>query len=154
MAHHGHSIPPRGPNAASINRLNGHGSWEHPQRRRNSPAAFAFLATMIPPAASAPLAHMATAPRIGRSRRRPAIAPPPALRHVPRSRRPLHVRDHRRPRSSASRRLNFFLIGKVPESLCANCHNSIKRRVDIDGHAHDIDHDGWPTDPRHPANKP
>src|SRR3954470_12727875 len=39
------------------------------------------------------------------------------------------------------------------QSLCATCHNSSKRLLDHRGYLPDVAEDGWPTDPRHPANK-
>lgn len=46
---------------------------------------------------------------------------------------------------------NKFRLGAL-QSLCKDCHDRRKKLLDIDGHTHDIDVDGWPTDPRHPAN--
>jgi len=46
---------------------------------------------------------------------------------------------------------NAFMLGEL-QSLCKPCHDSLKRRLDLDGHTQDIDADGWPTDPSHPAN--
>jgi len=46
---------------------------------------------------------------------------------------------------------NLFRLGAL-QSLCANCHNSQKRLLENYGWSPDIDDDGWPTDPRHPAN--
>lgn len=48
---------------------------------------------------------------------------------------------------------NKFALGEL-QSLCESCHNSTKQIIEIRGHGIDIDDDGWPTDPRHPANKP
>lgn len=39
------------------------------------------------------------------------------------------------------------------QSLCFNCHNSRKQRVDVHGYDDKINADGWPADPSHPANK-
>lgn len=47
---------------------------------------------------------------------------------------------------------NKFVIGKL-QSLCEACHNSSKRYIELDGYSIDVDDDGWPLDPRHPANK-
>jgi 5-methylcytosine-specific restriction endonuclease McrA len=47
---------------------------------------------------------------------------------------------------------NKFRLGRL-QSLCKPCHDRGKRLLEIDGCVQDIDHDGWPTDPRHPANK-
>jgi 5-methylcytosine-specific restriction enzyme A len=43
---------------------------------------------------------------------------------------------------------NEFLTGKL-QSLCVECHNGTKER----GYALDVGIDGWPIDPRHPANR-
>jgi 5-methylcytosine-specific restriction enzyme A len=56
-----------------------------------------------------------------------------------------HVKSHRGD-------WNEFRLGAL-QSLCADCHNSKKRRQDIDGYSAAIGDDGWPTDPRHPANQ-
>jgi 5-methylcytosine-specific restriction enzyme A len=49
---------------------------------------------------------------------------------------------------------NFNLFRLSPlQSLCARCHSSGKRIEDLRGYREDIDGDGWPSDPRHPANK-
>ena len=47
---------------------------------------------------------------------------------------------------------NQFLTGKL-QSLCFNCHNSSKQFQDRHGYLKDIGPDGWPIDPRHPANQ-
>ena len=47
---------------------------------------------------------------------------------------------------------NAFILGEL-QSLCASCHNSGKRLLDERGYTNDIDDDGWPTDPRHPAKR-
>ena len=39
------------------------------------------------------------------------------------------------------------------QSLCDPCHNSHKQREENQGYSDDIDESGWPTDPKHPANK-
>lgn len=38
------------------------------------------------------------------------------------------------------------------ESLCAPCHDSDAQSEEAKGYSSAIDADGWPTDPRHPAN--
>jgi hypothetical protein len=45
---------------------------------------------------------------------------------------------------------NAFWLSAL-QSLCAPCHNSRKRLVELRGYATDIGEDGWPTDPKHPA---
>jgi hypothetical protein len=47
---------------------------------------------------------------------------------------------------------NAFLLGEL-QSLCAKCHSGPKRNVERHGHTDEIDADGWPTDPMHPANR-
>ena len=44
-----------------------------------------------------------------------------------------------------------FVLGEL-QSLCEPCHNRGKRLLDERGYTNDIDEDGWPTDPRYPAN--
>jgi 5-methylcytosine-specific restriction protein A len=39
------------------------------------------------------------------------------------------------------------------QSLCFDCHDKTKRNIDLRGYSDDIDDDGWPTDPKHPANR-
>lgn len=39
------------------------------------------------------------------------------------------------------------------QGLCTPCHNSTKQIEDIRGYNKQIGEDGWPVDPRHPANK-
>ena len=56
-----------------------------------------------------------------------------------------HVEEHRGD-------WNKFRLGTL-QSLCFDCHDIHKRRIDLHGYSSDIDDDGWPTDPRHPANK-
>ena len=48
---------------------------------------------------------------------------------------------------------NKFVFSPL-QSLCKSCHDSSKRFIELRGHSIDVDDDGWPTDPRHPANKP
>src|SRR3954462_8097103 len=47
---------------------------------------------------------------------------------------------------------NAFITGEL-QSLCATCHNSSKKLLDHRGYLPDVAENGWPTDPRHPANK-
>jgi hypothetical protein len=48
---------------------------------------------------------------------------------------------------------NSFWLGRL-QSLCKDCHDSNKRLVQERGYdPKAIGQDGWPTDPRHPANK-
>jgi hypothetical protein len=39
------------------------------------------------------------------------------------------------------------------QSLCGHCHNSHKRKIELRGYSDEIGVDGWPVDPRHPANR-
>lgn len=47
---------------------------------------------------------------------------------------------------------NKFRLGAL-QSLCKRCHDQCKQRIDRRGYSFDVGNDGWPTDPRHPANK-
>jgi hypothetical protein len=46
---------------------------------------------------------------------------------------------------------NAFVLGKL-QSLCADCHNVKKQRLEHVGFHGGCDLSGWPTDPRHPSN--
>ena len=37
-------------------------------------------------------------------------------------------------------------------ALCQHCHSQTKQREERRGHSDALDADGWPSDPRHPAN--
>ena len=45
-----------------------------------------------------------------------------------------------------------FWFGEL-QSLCGLCHRSVKQKEERRGYRTDIGINGWPTDPRHPANK-
>ena len=47
---------------------------------------------------------------------------------------------------------NLFALGEL-QSLCEQCHNQTKRMIELRGYGLDVDDDGWPTDPNHPANR-
>jgi 5-methylcytosine-specific restriction enzyme A len=47
----------------------------------------------------------------------------------------------------------LFYNGEL-QSLCGHCHNSRKKQQETHGYQRDVGIDGWPLDPRHPANKP
>ncbi|MFH0298368.1 HNH endonuclease [Bradyrhizobium sp. 31Argb] len=47
---------------------------------------------------------------------------------------------------------NKFCLGEL-QSLCADCHNSEKKHIESRGYGGAVDDDGWPTDPKHPANR-
>lgn len=38
-------------------------------------------------------------------------------------------------------------------SLCAPCHDAGEQKAESAGFTGEADDDGWPTDPRHPANR-
>lgn len=62
---------------------------------------------------------------------------------------PATVVDHVEPHHGDR---NKFWFGKL-QSLCATCHGRDKRSEERKGFRPDIGPDGWPTDPRHPANR-
>ena len=62
---------------------------------------------------------------------------------------PATVADHIEPHHGD---WNSFLTGAL-QSLCDACHNSRKRFEEIRGYHNEIGDDGWPIDPRHPANR-
>lgn len=39
-------------------------------------------------------------------------------------------------------------------SLCAPCHDGGEQKAESAGYTAEADDDGWPTDPRHPTNRP
>jgi len=45
-----------------------------------------------------------------------------------------------------------FWFGAL-QSLCKQCHDSPKRNVELHGYHDAIGDDGWPLDPKHPANQ-
>ena len=56
-----------------------------------------------------------------------------------------HVEPHRGDRTR-------FFAGPF-QSLCVTHHDKHKQREERRGYAPDVGDDGWPTDPRHPANR-
>jgi hypothetical protein len=46
---------------------------------------------------------------------------------------------------------DLFFYGEL-QSLCYICHNSSKKQLETKGFTNHIGADGWPLDPRHPAN--
>ncbi len=46
----------------------------------------------------------------------------------------------------------FYDLDNV-QSLCKACHDRHKQREDVRGYGTTIGSDGWPIDPRHPANR-
>ena len=47
----------------------------------------------------------------------------------------------------------LFFAGEL-QSLCKACHDVVKQGEERRGFRVDIATDGWPIDPRHPANRP
>jgi hypothetical protein len=58
---------------------------------------------------------------------------------------PATIADHIRPH-------NEFWLGEL-QSLCHACHVGPKHTLELRGYRQDIGDDGWPLDPRHPANR-
>jgi 5-methylcytosine-specific restriction protein A len=46
----------------------------------------------------------------------------------------------------------LFYEGEL-QSLCTTCHDSAKQREERGGYSSACDQDGYPLDPRHPANR-
>ena len=61
---------------------------------------------------------------------------------------PATVADHVTPHRGDQQ---AFWFGQL-QSLCAPCHSRFKQIEEVHGYSTDIDADGWPIDPRHPAN--
>jgi 5-methylcytosine-specific restriction protein A len=61
-----------------------------------------------------------------------------------------NVVDHVKPHKQD---LILFSTYTNTQSLCTNCHNSAKQYIEKRGYSKEIGSDGWPTDPKHPANK-
>jgi 5-methylcytosine-specific restriction enzyme A len=61
---------------------------------------------------------------------------------------PAKVADHVTPHKGNER---AFWFGEL-QSLCIAHHDITKRREEMFGYASDVDRDGWPVDPKHPAN--
>lgn len=59
------------------------------------------------------------------------------------------VADHVVPHRGDSDR---FYHGAL-QSLCDSHHSSAKQREEARGYSDALDEDGWPSDPRHPANR-
>jgi hypothetical protein len=62
---------------------------------------------------------------------------------------PATVADHMTPHRG---NWNEFLLGKL-QSLCSECHDREKQRIEVRGFGSAIGDDGWPLDPNHPANR-
>jgi 5-methylcytosine-specific restriction enzyme A len=63
---------------------------------------------------------------------------------------PATVADHVEPHDGD---LTCFWLGRL-QSLCSTCHNKDKQLEERRGYRTDVGKDGWPIDPRHPANAP
>jgi 5-methylcytosine-specific restriction enzyme A len=63
---------------------------------------------------------------------------------------PATICDHITPHAGD---VNEFWLGPF-QSLCGQCHNSAKKFEENRGYLPDIGLDGFPVDPRHPANAP
>jgi hypothetical protein len=59
------------------------------------------------------------------------------------------VADHIEPHKGD---VDKFYLGGL-QSLCEPCHSQGKQRFEARGYVDDIDRDGWPIDPKHPANR-
>jgi hypothetical protein len=62
---------------------------------------------------------------------------------------PAKVADHIEPHNGSWTK---FRLGAL-QSLCFDCHDRRKRIIELRGYDLDVDDDGWPTSPEHPANK-
>jgi 5-methylcytosine-specific restriction enzyme A len=62
---------------------------------------------------------------------------------------PATVADHVQPHKGD---WNLFALGDL-QSLCAACHNSAKRSIELRGFSNEVGIDGRPLDPNHPANR-
>lgn len=63
---------------------------------------------------------------------------------------PATIADHIEPHRGD---WNKFMLGEL-QSLCSSCHSSRKQAFEKRGYFPDVGDDGWPIDPRHPANRP
>lgn len=83
-------------------------------------------------------------------RARRLAADPLCTRCLPRGvTRPAAAVNHIKPHKGD--RALFFCFANT-ESVCTECHNRDIQREEVRGYAGDVGLDGWPTDPRHPAN--
>jgi 5-methylcytosine-specific restriction enzyme A len=62
---------------------------------------------------------------------------------------PAQVVDHIEPHRGDRHAFEFNLL----QSLCQQCHDSIKRTVENRGYSTEIGADGWPVDRAHPCYK-
>jgi 5-methylcytosine-specific restriction endonuclease McrA len=86
-----------------------------------------------------------------RRRRRHQLATEPLCRFCLTEGRitPARVADHVIPHNGD---WNKFVLGEL-QSLCVDCHDRVKRHVELYGFRHDVGVDGWPLDPNHPTNR-
>ena len=56
-----------------------------------------------------------------------------------------HVVPHRGDRQ-------LFWDANNLQSLCKPCHAGTKQAIEARGYDHQVGNDGWPVDPKHPAN--
>ena len=61
-----------------------------------------------------------------------------------------NVVDHIKPHKGD---IDLFYATDNLQSLCKPCHDQHKQRFEKRGFDSDVDSDGWPTDPKHPANQ-
>ena len=59
------------------------------------------------------------------------------------------VVDHITPHKGSQ---SLFWNSSNWQALCESCHNSTKKKEEAKGYSDAVGMDGWPTDPRHPAN--
>lgn len=59
------------------------------------------------------------------------------------------VADHIRPHKGDAR---LFYDPENIQALCKKCHDTAKRSDERRGYSLETGADGWPTDPKHPAN--
>jgi 5-methylcytosine-specific restriction protein A len=62
---------------------------------------------------------------------------------------PATVADHVKPHRGD---VELFFRGAL-QSLCDSCHSSAKQSEESRGYSREIGSDGWPVDPKHPANR-
>jgi hypothetical protein len=63
---------------------------------------------------------------------------------------PAEICDHVEPHRG---NVTKFWLGPF-QSLCKSCHDRTKQYLETRGYRPDVGLDGWPLDPRHPANTP
>ena len=63
---------------------------------------------------------------------------------------PARVVDHIRPHRGD---VELFWDRSNWQPLCKPCHDRVKQSEEARGYSHEIGEDGWPLDPKHPANR-